>query len=858
MSGKHVRFFVSGQERVLPVDDFRAYMANLSDAAKGRITFPEGLKHDSVYENTEGELARESLSGEQIVRRSQLGEDVLVTGAEDPKLQAHMRQQAAKARKEAAADEGVIAAFNGINLLRMTGLPQALESAYFGEEEAIRIHNEIAEANPGETFFGNMALGLGMGGFVGGALRGLGIAAKTGKGLGLAAHMFADEAAFETALYTKHIMDQRKDFQAEELGANIVQGMMFTTPVLAGALLRKPVWAALKMGGNAGMGGLGLVRDALVFRGLQTGDRSLMGKAAGLGALERVHRRLFGGRKTVTKVDELAELRKVAAKEEQYIGRATPEGLRNAKGGKLEEILGPVKKYMDEGASKLDDIDYNGMARKIGAVRTAHRQAVQEIGRAPRNMRVGKVRGVSRIGKESTQLLESSMDTFLGRAESMGYDDFVGHLRDVKGHEQYGRLFQARLDMALKAKSGRHNTGILADELKAISEDPRIWGTGKMAEQARNLNDAIDDFVTGYERLDSFNLPDDLSKIPDNVNYSEINDAIGDIRRATDRIHASGLYSFDDLRAVSSRLDKIEDALIEGGQATIDAKTLNKARKTAAINHKKNFEALKSGDVEDIAALDARMEARVEETSKKRTKLMQLGEALVKSGRLPIYNNRLLRAVRESSMEEKTALFEAMHEKVNMLLGSPDHMAVELEPFMVENPLDPEMHTMAGVNASNSVYFLASKLGRTDRTLYGRNRAPRRDRVLRFAETFAAMSDPWEVGFAALSGEVTQDMVDAVRITAPAQYAEISNVLSAVVNAADPDTLPRRSAAGINKFLGGMDPLYSGQVIMQLQSNYAQNAEQQAATGGIAGQFNQTHPQDGDNAFTFTQRLMSY
>ncbi|NIT75523.1 MAG: hypothetical protein GWO44_01110 [Thermoplasmata archaeon] len=180
---------------------------------------------------------------------------------------------------------------------------------------------------------------------------------------------------------------------------------------------------------------------------------------------------------------------------------------------------------------------------------------------------------------------------------------------------------------------------------------------------------------------------------------------------------------------------------------------------------------------------------------------------------------------------------------------------------MTDAPTNPQVHTMAGVGVGNNVYFLANKLGRVDRTLYGRGRRPRRDRTLRFFETFQAMANPMDVAYAAMTGEVTQDMVDAVRVTAPTQYTELSIVLSAVIDHADPLKLPRKSLAGINKFLGGADPIYSGEVIMQLQSNYAQNEQQQQAINpGNApqGQFNQAHPQDGDNAFTFTQRLMSY
>ena len=863
MSEKRVRFSIKGQEgseRVLSAADFRAYVANLSDAAKGRLQV-EG-KHDSVYQNTEGELARESLSGDQVIARAGLGQDVLIDGADDPKLQAHNRQQADRARKETAAEEGVLATFNAINPLRLTGIPQALESAVMGEEQAIQAQNEVAAANRGETLFGGMALGLGAGGAAMGALKGAGITAKSGKGLGLLAHVAVDEAAYETALYTKHIMDQRVDFQAEELGANIVQGMLFAAPIVGGALLRKPLWNAVSMAGGGVSRGLGHLQSGLVVGGLKTADPGKASKMRRGAAVVGIGRRLFGGRKTVTKVDELAEIRKTMQAEELSIGRGTPEGLKSNK-AKRESILDTIKKNMDQKATYLDNIDVGSMAPNLNKVRTAGRQAQNSVWGVNRTMSGGSVIGVGKLGKSSTELLEATMDTFLGRADEMGLGDIVGHLRDVKGSTQMGALFQARLDLALKAKVGNQSTELLAMELKAITEDPRIWGTGKAAEQARNLNTGIDAFTEGFEQLKALDIPDDLSKIPDGTNLDAMDKALGRIRDGYDRLHASKLFTTKQVRGVEATLNKVEDALVEGKRAYVDAVKLNKARNSAAKNHKARYDKVKSGDVETAAALEARMEGRVEQWSAARTKLVKGLEVLVNSGRLPVYTNRMLKTLRESSMQEKEEFFMEMQARIPMLTSNPEIMAKEMEPFMAEAPRNPTMHAMAGVNSGNTIYLLANKLGRVDRTLHGKGRTPRRDRVLRFTETYAAMANPMDVAYAAAAGEVTQDMVDAIRVSAPAQYAELGAVFSQFIESVDIHSLPRATTKGILKFLGGGDPLFSGEVIMQLQSNYAQNAQQQEAVGGQqpmpnGQQFNQSHPQDGDNAFTFTQRVQSY
>jgi hypothetical protein len=857
MGEKRVRFSIDGQEgseRVLSATEFRQYVANLSDAAKARLKV-EG-KHDAVYTNTEGELVRETLGGDQIMARAGLGEDALIDGAQDPKLQAFNRQQAERARKETAAEEGVLATFNAINPMRLTGIPQALESAAMGEEQAIQAQNEVAGANQGETLFGSMALGFGAGGAAMGALKGVGVGAKAGKGLGLAAHVAVDEAAFETALYTKYVMDQRQDFQAEELGQNIVAGLMFATPVVGGALLRKPLWKAAGMAGGGISTLAGHGRNAMVMKGLAAGGAAqgqYHRRAAQLGVVER----LFRGRKTVTKVDELAELRKTMAKEEVAIGRATPEGLRSAKGGKADEILDHVRKNMDQKAGYLDGIDVNGMAKDLGGVRTATRQASNAVYRTARSMKVSQPIGIGRLGKSQTKRLEAAMDNFLGYADDLGFADELGHLRDVASAGEYGRIFQARLDMALKGKVGNRATAQLDDTLRQLSEDTSLWGTGKALEQAKNLNRGIDRLADGFEQLRKMDIPDDLSKIPEGTDLNQLDKAIAEIRGGLDHLHASKLLSFEQLRGITNTLDKVEDSLVTGKKAYVDAVKLNKARNSAAKNHKARFERVRSGDVETAGALEARMEARVAETAAKMQGVKNALKKVIEDGRVPVYTNRMLKVLRESSVDEKRELFMTMQEKIPMLVGNPEYMAKELEPFLAESPTNPEVHAMAGVNTGNTVYFLANKLGRVDRTLYGKARPPSREKAVRFAETFAAMMEPVEVAYAAVTGEVTQDMIDAVRVTSPAMYTELSVLLSEAIAEMDPITTPRATYKGISKFLGGADPLNSGEVIMQLQSNYAQN-EQQAQATGISGQFNQDHPQDGDNAFTFTQRLQSY
>ena len=846
--------FSNGQEtRVLSREAFDAYMAGLSDA--GRRNVKVFGKHDSVYTNTDGDLVRESLEGDQIVARMDLGYNAMVSGADDPKLQAYMRQQQASAREQTAKDHKVVTLAAGMS--PMQGLAAATGAV--GTDELDQGVGELKQANKAVSIASDFAVGLMGGGLAMGVLKGLGI---SGKGaLGLAAHVAVDEAAYETAVYSKYIMDTRQDFQAEQLGENILQGILFAGPVVGAAVLRKPLWNAVSMVGGGVGRGLGHVQSGLVVAGLKAKDAGKASKLRRGAAVVGIGRRLFGGRKTVTKVDELVELRKTMAKEEVDIGRATPEGLRSNKGAARERIIKTIQDNMDQAGGYLDDIDFGGIAPRLNKVRTAGRQAQNSIWSINRTMRGDAVIGVGKIGKQQKAVLESAMDNFLGRADDMGLGDLVGHLRDVTSHKQYGILFQARLDLALKGKVGNQSTDLLAMELKAITEDPRIWGASKAMEQSRNLNTGIDELTEGFVQLKQLDIPDDLSKIPADTNLDALDKALAKVRKGYDHLHASKLFSTQQVRGIESTLNKVEDALVEGKRAYLDAVKVNKARNTAAKNHKARYEKVKSGDVETVGALESRMEARVEQWAEARTGLIRRLDSIIKNNKLPLYSNRMLRTIRESTMAEKEEFFMEMQHRIPMMTSNTEILAKEMEPFMAESPQNPTVHAMAGVNTGNAVYLLATKLGRVDRTLHGKGRTPRRDRVIRFTETYAAMASPMDVAYAATTGEVTQDMIDAIRVSAPAQYAELGALFSQVIDNVDIHTLPRATVKGILKFMGGGDPLFSGEVIMQLQSNYAQNAEQQEAMGqqqAPQGNFKQSHPQDGDNAFTFTQRVQSY
>jgi hypothetical protein len=121
-------------------------------------------------------------------------------------------------------------------------------------------------------------------------------------------------------------------------------------------------------------------------------------------------------------------------------------------------------------------------------------------------------------------------------------------------------------------------------------------------------------------------------------------------------------------------------------------------------------------------------------------------------------------------------------------------------------------------------------------------------------EKHLAAADPLSVAYATLQGRVTPGMVDAVRVTAPAMYAELMATFAEVLTEADAETSNPKVITAINLFMGGTDPMYSGDFIMQIQSTYAQTTTQDGMMRQ-GGANNMPNPQDpGESPYTTSQR----
>jgi hypothetical protein len=160
---------------------------------------------------------------------------------------------------------------------------------------------------------------------------------------------------------------------------------------------------------------------------------------------------------------------------------------------------------------------------------------------------------------------------------------------------------------------------------------------------------------------------------------------------------------------------------------------------------------------------------------------------------------------------------------------------------------------LAGSKLVNTMYWLASQMPKMDQTIYGKQLPAPLTLVEEYLEKHFAAMDPLSVAYATLEGRVTPGMVDAIRVTSPAMYAELMVTFTGELSKIDAHTADPKVVAAISLFLGGTDPMYSGDFIMQLQANYAQTAEDDQAAQGASG--NMPNPKGPEqNAHTTSQR----
>ena len=100
------------EAREIPMsqNQYDQYVSSLPLSARGNVKILKG-KVETVTQNEDGTLVRgTSLDHDQIANRKYLGEDPVVHGPNDPKLDAVRRQDQANIKKDMADDENALGA----------------------------------------------------------------------------------------------------------------------------------------------------------------------------------------------------------------------------------------------------------------------------------------------------------------------------------------------------------------------------------------------------------------------------------------------------------------------------------------------------------------------------------------------------------------------------------------------------------------------------------------------------------------------------------------------------------------------------------------------------------------------------
>ena len=856
----------SGQTFWTTPDGFVEYVSSLPNTAPDPIVLSGPI--NSVYQNQAGELVRESLTGAQIIARVRLGEQPVITSGSDPKLQEYQRQEQAKTKYKIADETNSLALFNSMNPLGLFNIPQRIGRDVMGAEEYEQAVSEVRGANPGLTLAGTVYKGL----LLGKQIAGVGGALRGGRPLGGIGQLAADEVGVETAHYLTYINNHNKPFIAEDWGRNVLTGAIFAAPFAGGAMIRS---AAFRMRGlSKGAGALRVGADAFTVGSVVSKPGSAKAGARARGAatlrvMSRIKNALFPqARKRQILTNTVDDLNKSLSRERQVIGGFTPEKMWGKTRAQLDEFF-ETHGGLFENAKLLEDlkkIDYHALKGGMQSIRRGVQVAQDQVKAIHQKISGIKMKrsDVPKLTPEGKALWVQQSDEILYKIDQAGYDDIGGYLgRVVRRSKQpvdtYGALVQARYGARMKGRTVGGSNEV--DELlKNFLEDADVWG-GPVAARGKAVNKAIDDLASAYDELDHLNFEDKLEDMPyekGTIRLNALNREIDKIRSGYAELERLGVLSKKQVVGVEGKLATANESVTKGMRAYKNVNKMNNARTEAAKAHSARVaEAPKTA--QEIA----------NETNSRNFTMVDKFMELEQTAFDYVQGNKVIKTAFEAHRggvmalialrnEDRDILYEHISELLPQLVGAPEALEEMLGDYLGSMEGDPDLSAGAGVAAARTVFWLNQELPKKDRSLYGRELPLGHAKRDLYLEKFMAALDPMSVPYAAFDGRVTGGMVSALKATNPVFYTEVGVILSEVMNYADPVKAPRQVINGFNQLLGGVDPLYTGPALLELQSNYAQSQGQQQVIQGGQSIPDGSNPQKPGNQFTFTQRLTSY
>jgi hypothetical protein len=318
-----------------------------------------------------------------------------------------------------------------------------------------------------------------------------------------------------------------------------------------------------------------------------------------------------------------------------------------------------------------------------------------------------------------------------------------------------------------------------------------------------------------------------------------------------------GMLSENQIRAIEGKLIDADDAITRGTASYADAIKFNNAKRAAQGRLTKEAAALSEvpATAEEFASGKI---ALMKETGKDLVEFTSKGIDMLLSDKPMRLAVRGVAALHGMSEMEKRTVFDHVSEELRALQGNPEYFIERMGSLLDRGAAwDPQGADLAGQKAANAVYYLASQLPRVDKSLYGAHVPPPLSGVEEWLEKYVAYYDPISVAYAALEGRVTKAMIDSVRITNPAIYAELQSIVAEQLTKVPAINANPQAVAGASLFLGGLDPIYGGDFIYQLQSGYTQTTTQDQVISGPRPR-GQIRNSGSQRQLTSSQRQQTY
>jgi hypothetical protein len=713
--------------------------------------------------------------------------------------------------------------------------------------------------NLAEFAIGGKVLSMGFKGLLG-AER----AAKVGTKLGLGgeagaisrgANVLATDAAIETHFYTQSILDNNTDFVAEDWATQVGVGLILGAPMAGGAMMRG-VGGTLrrgldKMGGTL-PGIMSTAGDMMTTSNIlnPVGMKGRYASALHVGG--RVGRKIFGSRKgkVLGATDHAAAARKMQLQNMDEVGAFTPNKLDGMAPGKRRAAIESFKELADGAVDYLDEVEFGTILERTRGMKTSIRGVRTQMLGIHRRFR-GPGETVRMNGRQARDAVKEA-NVLLQYAEEAGMADVKGSLKRgiLAGEMDPTAMHRSLMEAKINARFRRGVNGgadLVDDSIDRYLRDETLFNPTSL-KRNEELIGALNDTVAIWDELGDMDIPKHLEDLDvnDALHLTKSQTAIARVRANLDVLENRGLVSSDQLRAIETKLIDAEQRIVEGTRAYGDAIKVNRARKGAAARLDKEAATSSAPPTspESFAAQKAEM---VGESVTRMAVLATKGLDALTSTKFQAVGAGGVGALHGLSEMDKYEIFHEAQTNLPMLTGNPQAAIDRIGEVLEQGAaMDPAGADQAGAKMVNTMYWLASQMPKPDNTIYGRQVPQPLSLVEEYIEKHVAAYDPISVGYAAINGRITQGMVDAVRVTSPAIYAELNSMFAEMLSSAPSNQANPKVVSGIGLFMGGLDPMYTGEFIMQLQSSYAQTATQDGVIQG--GPNNIPNPKNGSPA----------